>query len=136
MYNLNAPSTVLVLRMADRNWKETKQQPSLLPSLAVSGCSLVSFHFLWAILCLQAVQKCSMFWPESVQSSNPEDKGSLAQSISEEAKSEMLSAPARPKHHFCFIGPCETHLLTARAGSGCLIWSEGCGTSLHASRNL
>ena len=49
--------TVLVLRMADRKWKETKQQPSMLPGPAVPGCSLVSFHFLWAILCLQAVQK-------------------------------------------------------------------------------
>ena len=39
-------------RMAHRKWKETKQQPSLLPRPAVPGCSLVSFHFLWAILCL------------------------------------------------------------------------------------
>ena len=38
-------------RMAHRKWKETKQQPSLLPRPAVPGCSLVSFHFLWAILC-------------------------------------------------------------------------------------
>ena len=41
--------------MADRKWKETKQQPSMLPGPAVPGCSLVSFHFLWAILCPQAV---------------------------------------------------------------------------------
>ena len=42
-------------RMAHRKWKETKQQPSLLPGPTVPGCSLVSFHFLWAILCPQAV---------------------------------------------------------------------------------
>ena len=42
--------------MAHRKQKETKQQPSLLPGPAVPGCSLVSFHFLWAILCPQAVQ--------------------------------------------------------------------------------
>ena len=33
-------------RMAHRKWKETKQQPCLLPGPAVPGCSLVSFHFL------------------------------------------------------------------------------------------
>ena len=42
-------------RMAYRKLKETKQQPSLLPGLAVPDCSLVSFHFLWAFLCPQAV---------------------------------------------------------------------------------
>ena len=47
--------TVLVLRMANRKWKETKQQPSMLPGPAVPGCSLVYFLFLRAILCLQAV---------------------------------------------------------------------------------
>ena len=36
-------------RMAHRKWKKTKQQTSLLPGPAVSGCCLVSF-FLWAIL--------------------------------------------------------------------------------------
>ena len=49
-------TTVLVLRMAHRKSKETKQQPSMLSGPAVPGCSLVSFHFLWAILCPQAVQ--------------------------------------------------------------------------------
>ena len=44
-------------RMAHRKWKETKHQPSLLPGPSVPGCSLVSFHFLWAILCPQAVLK-------------------------------------------------------------------------------
>ena len=42
--------------MAHRKWNKIKQQPSLLPGPAVPGCSLVSFHFLWAILCPQAVQ--------------------------------------------------------------------------------
>ena len=48
-------STACGHRMAHRIWKETKQQPSLLPGPAVPGCSLVSFCFLWAILCPQAV---------------------------------------------------------------------------------
>ena len=42
-------------RMAHSKWKETKQQLSVLPGLAVPDCSLVSFHFLLAILCPQAV---------------------------------------------------------------------------------
>ena len=33
-----------------------KQQPSMLLGPAVPGFSLVSFHFLWAILCPQAVR--------------------------------------------------------------------------------
>ena len=43
-------NTVLVLRMVHRKWKETKQQPSMLPGAAVPGSCLVSFHILWAIL--------------------------------------------------------------------------------------
>ena len=35
--------------MANRKWKEIKQQPSMLPGPAVPGCCLVSFHFLWTI---------------------------------------------------------------------------------------
>ena len=35
--------------MAHRKWKEIKQQPSMLPGLAVPGCCLISFHFPWAI---------------------------------------------------------------------------------------
>ena len=42
-------------RMAHRKWIETKQLPSMLPGPAVPGCSLVPFHFLWAIIYLQAV---------------------------------------------------------------------------------
>ena len=44
--------------MARRKWKETKQKPSLLPGPALPGCSLVSSHILWAILCPQPVQEC------------------------------------------------------------------------------
>ena len=33
-------------RMPHRKWKETKQQPSMLPGPAVPGCCLVSFYFL------------------------------------------------------------------------------------------
>ena len=39
-----------MLRMADRKWKETKQQPSMLSGSAVPGSCLVSFNILWAIL--------------------------------------------------------------------------------------
>ena len=47
--------TVLVLRMAHRKRKETKQQPSMLPGPAVSGSCLVSLHILWAILSMSTV---------------------------------------------------------------------------------
>ena len=47
---LTRPTTVLVLRMAHRKWKETKQLPSMLPGPAVPGCCLVCFHIMWAIL--------------------------------------------------------------------------------------
>ena len=51
----NRSSTVLVLRMTHRKWKETKQQPSMLSGPAVPGCCLVSFHILWAILSTSTV---------------------------------------------------------------------------------
>ena len=41
--------------MAHRKWKETKQQPGTAGPGNMLGSCLVSFHFLWAILCLQAV---------------------------------------------------------------------------------
>ena len=47
--------TVLVLRMANRKWKEFKQQPSMLPGSAVPGSCLVSFYILWAILSTSTV---------------------------------------------------------------------------------
>ena len=41
--------------MGHRKWKETKRQPGTAgPGNMLGGC-LVSFHFLWAILCPQAV---------------------------------------------------------------------------------
>ena len=42
-------------KMVHRKWKESKQQPSMLPGPAVPGCSLVSFHILWAILSTSTV---------------------------------------------------------------------------------
>ena len=48
-------STVLVLRMTHRKWKEIKQQPSMLPDPAVPGYCLFSFHILWAILSTSTV---------------------------------------------------------------------------------
>ena len=41
-------NTVLVLRMAHRKWKETKQQPCTAGPGNMLGC--ISFYFLWAIL--------------------------------------------------------------------------------------
>ena len=37
------------------NWKETKLQPGTAGPGNILGCCLLSFHLLWAILCLQAV---------------------------------------------------------------------------------
>ena len=42
-------------RMAYRKWKETKLQPVTAGPGIMLGCSLVSIHFRWAILCPQAV---------------------------------------------------------------------------------
>ena len=42
--------------MSHWKWKETKQQPSMLPGPAVSGCCFISFHFLWAIHPIHPVQ--------------------------------------------------------------------------------
>ena len=42
----NESSTVRVDSLPHRKWKETKQQPSMLPGPAVPGCRLVSFHIL------------------------------------------------------------------------------------------
>ena len=48
--------TACVHRMAYRKWKEVKLQPGTAGPGNMPGCSLVSFHFRWAILCPQAVQ--------------------------------------------------------------------------------
>ena len=42
--------------MAHRKWKETKLQPGTAGPGNMPGSCLTSFHFLWAILCPQAVQ--------------------------------------------------------------------------------
>ena len=56
-------TTVLVLRMAHRQLKEIKQQPSMLLVLALPGSCLVSFHFLWAILSTSTVYPLSTVSP-------------------------------------------------------------------------
>ena len=48
-------STVLVLRMAHRKWKETKQEPGTAGPGNMLRCCLISFHFLWAILSTSTV---------------------------------------------------------------------------------
>ena len=42
--------------MAHRKWKETKQLPATAGPGNTLGCSLVSFHFLWAIHPIRPVQ--------------------------------------------------------------------------------
>ena len=49
-------STVLVLRMAHRIWKETKQEPGTAEPGNMLGCCLNYFHFLWAILSTSTVE--------------------------------------------------------------------------------
>ena len=49
--------TVLVLRIAHRKWKETKQEPDTAGTGNMLGCSLVYFHFLWVILSTSTVLK-------------------------------------------------------------------------------
>ena len=51
----NGSNTVMAptgrpVRMLHRKWRETKQQLSLLPDLALLGCCLHSLHFLHDIL--------------------------------------------------------------------------------------
>ena len=48
--------------MAYRKWKETKVHPGTARPGNMLGCSLVSFHFLWAFLCTQAVEHQSQEW--------------------------------------------------------------------------
>ena len=49
------PLTACGHRMAYRKWKETKVHPGTARPGNMLGCSLVSFYFLWAVLCPQAV---------------------------------------------------------------------------------
>ena len=48
--------TVLVLRMAHKIWKETKQQPVTAGPGNMLGCCLVCFNFLWGKLSTRTVQ--------------------------------------------------------------------------------
>ena len=47
-------------RMAYRKWKESKQQPSMLPDPAVPGCCLLSFHILWGKLSTRTVDNVKL----------------------------------------------------------------------------
>ena len=49
------PIPVLVLRMAQRKWKDTKQQPCTAVPGNMLGCCLIIFRFLWAILSTSTV---------------------------------------------------------------------------------
>ena len=49
-------ASIYSLRIAHRKWKETNLQPGTAGPGNMLGCCLVSFHFLWVILCPQAVQ--------------------------------------------------------------------------------
>ena len=48
------------MNVAQETERETKQQPSMLPGLAVPGCCLVSFHFLCDIHSIHPVNLCPM----------------------------------------------------------------------------
>ena len=48
-------STACRHRMAHRKWRETKQQPSMLPGPAVPGCCWISLYFLWCKLSTRTV---------------------------------------------------------------------------------
>ena len=61
-------------RIAHRKWKETKLQPGITGLGNRLGSCLVSFHFLWAILCPQAVG------PRKVVQSPEKRLGSLSSS--------------------------------------------------------
>ena len=79
-------STVFVLRIAHRKWKEIKQQPSLLPGPAVPGCRSVSFHILLAILSTSTVllQGVNLFPDLNCMTRPTTDR------VSEEAESMQL----------------------------------------------
>ena len=53
-------STVRVDSLPHRKWREFQQQPGTAGPGNMLGCCVISFHFLWAILCPQAV-----IWRES-----------------------------------------------------------------------
>ena len=53
-------TTACGYRIAHRKGKETKQQPGTAGPGNMLGCSLISFHFLWAIHPIRPVQKQSI----------------------------------------------------------------------------
>ena len=53
---------MLVLRMAHRIWKETKQHPGTASPDNMLGCCLVSFHFLYVILSTNTVVMGVIKW--------------------------------------------------------------------------
>ena len=55
LHLLKGVYTVLVLRMAHRIWKETKQEPGTAGPGNMLGCCLIYFHFLLAILSTSTV---------------------------------------------------------------------------------
>ena len=60
--------------MANRKWKETKQLPGTAGPGNMLGSCLVSFHFLWAILCPQAVLLIGKVAPEDLFLGSTSDK--------------------------------------------------------------
>ena len=66
--------------MAHRKWKETKLQPGTARPGNMPVCCLVYFHFLWAILCPQAVDdpqplKVSLEAPPEAPNPRPWPRG-------------------------------------------------------------
>ena len=47
--------------MANRKWKESKQQPGTAGSGNMLGCCFISFHFLWVILSTGTVLTYQLF---------------------------------------------------------------------------
>ena len=56
MYYYYSISTVLVLRVPHRKWRESNHQLSFWPSCSLLGCSFVSLHFLLGTLLTSPVE--------------------------------------------------------------------------------
>ena len=56
-YSARQNSTGRMRWMADRKWKEINLQPGTAGPGNMLGCCLIYFHFMWAILCPQAVDQ-------------------------------------------------------------------------------
>ena len=50
-------NTVLVLRMANRKWIETEQQPGTAEPGNMLGCCIIYFHFRWGKLSTRTVDR-------------------------------------------------------------------------------